>query len=163
MTPSELKWHREVLKRLEELPAFHSGKRSIKLPRPFHKSMRGPRYHATGEVVVSPNHRAFFFWRDGPLRTDSAFFAWLMLKLPNDELYPLIEMHYHPSHKGLHVKLPCETSTDYTSRMLPNAPELNLNLPTDTDPRQESGRLKLIDRFCEICGIQLGRGGDLWE
>jgi hypothetical protein len=164
MTPEELKSHYQATKRLAKFPSFHATKsRQHRLPAPFHKSMKGPRIHASGEIPLSDVHVAFFFWRDGNVFTDAAFFAWLMHKQPNQHLYPLLEYHYHPSHKGLHVKLPCKTSTDYTDRMLPNAPELNVHLPANTDPRKPEGRHILIHRFCEICGIQMGEGFDLWH
>ena len=163
MTPEELAVHRAAPKHLQVAPSFRSTQSAHRLPRPFRKSMRGPRMHTTGEITLSDEHCAFFFWRDGELLTDAAFFAWLMFKGSNQTLYPLLEYHYHPSHKGLHIKLPCNTTTDDTGRMLPNAPELNLNLPPQVDPRQLEGRQILIHRFCEICGIRVGQGNDLWS
>ena len=111
---------------------------------------------------MSDTHRVFFFWRDGELLTDSAFLGWLMCELQDGQLYPLFEFHYHPSHKGVHAKLPCNTQLDYTSRQLPKAPELNLSTKGTTDPRTEEGRLTLIHQFCKACGIQVGQEGGLW-
>lgn len=162
MTPDELVQHKAALKRLVSMPSFHKPKSGPKLPKPFH-AMRGPRLHASGEVKVSEEHSVFFFWRDGDLLTDSQFFAWLMCVQENGQLHPLFEFHYHPSHKGIHAKLPCRTSLDYTARQLPQAPELNLKTHGNLDPRTEKGRLALIHQFCKACGIQIGPAANLWN
>ncbi len=162
MKPSELLAHKNTIKRLQTPPVFSRPQTGPKLPKPFH-TMRGPRIHASGEISVSNSHRAFFFWRDGELLTDCAFLAWLMCSLDNGHLYPLLEFHYHPGHKGVHVKLPCLTQLNYTQRLLPQAPELNLRTAGFIDRRTEEGRLVLIYQFCKACGIQMGRGGDLWS
>lgn len=161
MTPNELIGHKTASKRLKVLPVFSKAK-SVKLPRPFDK-MRSPRLYASGELPVSDTHRVFMFWRDGELRTDSAFFAWLMCELQDGRLSPLLEFHYHPSHKGAHIKTPCKTALDYTNRQLPQAPELNVKLAADIDPRTDAGRSVLIARFCEACGIALGQENGLWN
>ena len=162
MTPQDLANHKAALKRLVSAPAFFKAKVGPKLPKPFH-AMRGPRLYASGGVDVSDSHCVFFFWRDGELLTDRAFFAWLMCRLASGQLYPLLELHYHPSHKGLHAKLPCNTPHDYTGRQLPQAPELQLNTQRVYDPANPEDRLALIHQFCEACGIQTGHGGDLWN
>ena len=71
MTPKELAIHKAAPKRLSESPSFKSVKRG-KFPKPLHK-MGGPRMQATDLVEVSETHRVVFMWRDGELRTDSAF------------------------------------------------------------------------------------------
>ena len=162
MSPAELAQHKAAPKRLATVPTFHKPKSGPKLPKPFH-TMRSPRLHASGPLTVSDSHRVFFFWRDGELLTDSAFLAWLMCELQGGQLYPLFEFHYHPSHKGVHAKLPCNTQSDYTSRQLPGAPELNLTTKGTLDPRTEEGRLALIHQFCKACGIQVGQEGGLWN
>lgn len=162
MTPQDLADHKAAPKRLASAPTFHKAKVGPKLPKPFH-TMRGPRLYATGELEVSDSHCVFFFWRDGELLTDRAFFAWLMCKLAGGQLYPLFELHYHPSHKGLHAKLPCNTTIDYTARQLPQAPELQLKTQRAYDPANPEDRLVLINQFCQACGIQTGQGGDLWN
>lgn len=161
MTPSELTGHKLAPKRLAAVPVFSRAK-SVKLPKPFDK-MRSPRLYASGELTVSDTHKVFLFWRDGELRTDSAFFAWLMCELQGGQLSPLLEFHYHPSHKGAHIKTPCKTALDYTNRQLPQAPELSLKMSADTDPRTADGRLVLIGRFCQACGIELGQENGLWN
>lgn len=162
MTPAELAQHKLAPKRLAGRPVFHKTKSGSKLPKPFDK-MRGPKLYATGALAVSDTHQAFFFWRDGDLLSDSKFFGWLMCVLKNGALYPLFEFHYHPSHKGVHAKLPCNTALDYTERQLPQAPELALKTSGELDPRTEEGRLKLIHQFCAACGIQQGEEGGLWN
>lgn len=161
MTPKELADHKAVPKRLAGLPQFKSIKRG-KLPKPLHK-LGGPRLQATDLIAVSGSHSVVFIWRDGELLTDSAFFAYLFCTLGDGSLYPLFEMHFHPSHKGLHAKLPCKTELDFTSRLLPGAPELALSGRDDLDPRSDGDRSSLIDRFCAACGIAMGKEGGLWN
>ena len=67
-----------------------------------------------------------FVWRDGELKTDSAFLVWLFCKLDEEPLYSLFEMHFHPSHKGLHAKLPCKPDVNDGGRQLVKAPRLTL-------------------------------------
>lgn len=86
-----------------------------------------------------------------------------MHTLPDGQLFPLFEFHYHPSHKGVHAKLPCKTELNYAGRQLPGAPELNLKSSGSLDPRSEADRMALVHRFCQACGIELGEGGGLWN
>ena len=59
--------------------------------------------------------------------------AWLFCELDEEPLYPLFEVHFQPSHKGLHAKLPCKTDINDGGRQLVKAPELalrsNVELP----------------------------------
>lgn len=159
MNPKELANHKTASKRLDSAVVFKALKRG-KLPKPLHK-LGGARIQSTDLLKVSDTHQVVFIWRDGELLTDSAFFGYLFCVLDTNELSPLLEMHFHPSHKGLHVKLPCKTQFDYTSRMLPGAPELALTTRHGIDPRQENDRFVLIDRFCKCCGIAMGLEGGL--
>ena len=161
MTPKELANHKAVPKRLAGLPLFKTIKRG-KFPKPLHK-MGGLRIQATDLINVSDAHCIVFIWRDGELRTDSAFFAYLFCVLGDGGLYPLFEMHFHPSHKGLHGKVPCNTASDFTSRMLPGAPELALSSRDGLDPRVQGDRNNLIERFCLACGVAMGTEGGLWN
>ena len=161
MTPKELANHKAVPKRLAGLPLFKTVKRG-KFPKPLNK-MGGSRIQATELIDVSDSHRIVFLWRDGELRTDSAFFAYLFCVLGDGRLYPLFEMHFHPSHKGLHGKLPCNTDSDFAARMLPGAPELAPSSRNDLDPREPVDRNNLIERFCSACGIAMGTEGGLWN
>ncbi len=161
MLPKELAAHKLAPKRLVGIPAFRAMKKG-KLPKPLHK-MGGPRLHATDLTAVSDTHRAVFIWRDGELLTDSAFFGYLFQVLADDELSPLVEFHLHPSHKGLHIKVPCDTLYDYRQRLLPGAPELALSGISDLDPRREDDRTKLIVRFCKALGITVGPEDALWS
>ena len=161
MNPKELAAHKSAPKRMATLPSFKAMKRG-KLPKPLHK-MGGPRLQGTEVVEVSDTHRAIFMWRDGEQRTDRAFYAYLFCVLETGELHPLFEMHFHPSHKGLHAKLPCKTQYDYASRFLPGAPELGIKSPPDLDPNNELHRNQLIDIFCSSCGIKIGSEGGLWN
>ena len=153
MTPRDLRDHKKTLKTLSVIPVFKPVKRK-KLEKPFDR-MGGPRVHSTGLLNVSDSHVAIFFWKDGTLLTDTAFIAYLMCRLGNGKMSPVFEFHWHPSHKGFHCKTPCKTEFDYTDRMLPGAPELNLRTNTKLDPREDVGRLQLIHVFCKACGITI--------
>lgn len=59
--------------------------------------------------------------------------------------------------------MPCNSQSDYTSRQLPGAPELNLATKGTLDPLTEVGRLALIHQFCKACGIDIGLEGGLWN
>ncbi len=162
MSPKELANHKSTPKRLASLPTFKQMKRG-KLPKPLHK-IGGARIQATDLLDVSDTHRAFFAWRDGEIRTDRAFYAYLFCELGDGALYPLFILHLHPSHKDIHAKLPCDAEIDYTSRELPGAPELSLKTSrSNLDPRQANDRNHLIECFCTACGITMGTEGGLWN
>jgi hypothetical protein len=161
VTPRELARHKSAIKRLIDIPTFKQMKRG-KWPKPFHR-MGNVRLFATEPIAVSETHVAVFIWRDGAVLSDTAFFAHLFCRLSNNALYPLFEFHWHPSHKGIHAKLPCQTESDYTNRQLPGAPELALNTDRQFDPRAEADRLRLIAEFCDACGIVLGDAYTLWN
>jgi hypothetical protein len=161
MNPKELAQHKAVSKELQCAPTFKPMKRG-KLPKPLHK-MGGARLMATDLLPISNKHRAIFLWRNGETLQDTLFMAWMFCVLENEDLYPIFEMHFHPSHKGVHCKTPCNTSVDYTNRQLPSAPELRLQTDVSLDPRQEISRHKLILQFCKSCGIQVCNGEDSWN
>jgi hypothetical protein len=162
MTPQELAKHKQAPKRLAALPAFKAMTKSAKKPKPFHK-MGGARYQWTEVQAVSDIHRIVFIWRNGELRTDASFFAYLFYIPQSGELYPLTEFHFHPSHKGGHIKVPCETEYDYIERFLPGAPELQISGVDALDPRLDEHRSILIDRFCRAVGIKTGKDDGLWN
>ncbi|MYM34894.1 hypothetical protein GTP38_11140 [Duganella sp. FT94W] len=161
MLPKELKSQKLQEKRLAQIPAFKPMKKG-KLPKPFNK-MGGPRLSCTGLVNVSLSHQVIFVWKDGEIFSDRAFFGWLMKKVGSTDLYPLLEMHWHPSHKGLHIKTPCNTDFDYSNRQLPSAPELDIRAAKAYDPQLEDDRLRLVERFCQVAGIELGAPEGLWS
>jgi len=154
-----LKLQKKQPKRLPAKPVFKAMKKG-KFPRPFSK-MGGPRLSATDLIDVSPSHQVIFLWKDGQILTDRSFYGWLLKKVGTANLYPLLEMHWHPSHKGLHIKTPCDASNDYTDRQLPGAKELDIRTVKMYDPQVESDRAVLIGKFCEIAGIDLGPEGVL--
>lgn len=160
MSPKDLAQHKASAKQLVGMPVFKQLKRG-KLPKPLHK-MGAPRLMSTNLLSVSTTHQAVFMWRDGETRQDSAFFAWMFYVLEDQSLYPLFELHFHPSHKGVHCKFPCKTTNDYTNRLLPSAPELKLTTIEALDPRVEVHRQKLILQFCDACGITLVSEEDSW-
>lgn len=160
MTPKELALHKAAYKQLQCVPVYKPLKRN-KLPKPLHK-MGSLRIQATDLLAVSDTHRVVMMWRDGETRQDSAFLAWMFCILESQDLYPLFEFHFHPSHKGVHCKLPCKTQSDYTSRQLPGAPELGLVTLEGLDPRIDIDRQKLTLQFCKACGITLVSEKDTW-
>lgn len=155
MNPHALRSHKKMSKRLNGPLTFKPMKRN-KLPKPF-KTMGGARLFTTELVDVSDKHQVIFVWRDGELLTDRAFFAWLMMKVHDGKLFPLAELHWHPSHKGIHIKTPCRAEVDYTSRQLPGAIELDIHTASMYDPQSETDRDVLIGMFCRIAGVTLGR------
>jgi hypothetical protein len=153
MTPRDLKAHKETPKRLESKPVFKPQARK-KLPKPLHR-VGGPRIESTGLLNVSADHVMCAFWKDGQILTDRAFYAYLFCRLSDGALGPLFEFHWHPSHKGFHCKTPCNTTGDYTNRVLAGAPELALKTNHRLDPKNDDDRMKLVMIFCEWCGVSL--------
>jgi len=151
MTPAELKHHKLAVKALTSIPSFTQLKKG-KLPRPLHK-IGGSRFHTSGMIDISDQYVTTFLYRDGSLLTDTAFFGYLFLRA-TVSLYPLFEFHWHPSHKLIHAKLPCNAKYNYTDRTLPGAEELNLSKKLTLDPRNERDRLELIRIFCRATGIE---------
>lgn len=123
------------------------------LPRPFDK-LGGPRLQHSGLIDVSETLAVLFLVRDGESPERRAFYGYLVQRTL-DGLLPLVILHYHPSHKGVHILVNCDTSQDYTSRQLPGAPELTLRTPDSIDPGTQAGRLRLINLFCERCGVRI--------
>ncbi len=160
MSPRELARHKNSQKQLLGVPDFKRLTRG-KLPKPFHK-MGSPRLFATNLIKVSDTHCAVFMWRDGETRQDAAFMAWLFCVNGNDSLYPLFELHFHPSHKGVHCKTPCRSELNYINRQLPGAWELNLRTAHGLDPRSDTHRKQLILQFCHACGISVTQEEDPW-
>ncbi|WP_244826568.1 MULTISPECIES: hypothetical protein [unclassified Caballeronia] len=158
MLPQDLAAHKQVRKTLTGSPKFKQMVKN-KWPKPFNRMAR-PRVHATELIRVSDDHFVLFVWRDGEQLEDRAFYAHLLCSLPKGDLYPLLEFHYHPSHKGLHCKVPCRTTSDYRNRLLPGAPELNLKSSKRFDPRAENDRGALIVLFCKATGITISNEQD---
>ena len=160
MSPRELALHKAAPKQLMGTPDFKRLTRG-KLPKPFHK-MGSPRLLSTSLIEVSAEHRAVFMWRDGETRQDAAFMAWLFFAKGEQVLHPLFELHFHPSHKGVHCKTPCRSDMNYGNRQLPGAWELNLTTNEGLDPRSDTHRKQLILQFCEACGITVTQEEDPW-
>ena len=161
LEPNDLAAHREMRKTLSGALPFKPMNKT-RWPKPFNRMAR-PRVHATELTRVSDDHSVLFMWRDGDELEDRSFYGHLVCVLPRGDLYPLLEFHYHPSHKGLHCKMPCQTASDYRNRLLPGAPELNLKTSRRFDPRMSEDRAALIVLFCETAGIsisneQIGQG-----
>ena len=153
MLKRDLRSHKDALKELPEVPIFKPQARD-KLPRPL-KGLGGPRIQSTGILKVSADHVACMYWRDGPIFTDRSFYGFLFCVLKNGDLSPILEFHWHPSHKGFHCKTPCNTTLSYTNRFLLGAPELNLKTNARLDPKSSNDRLTLVIAFCDSCGISL--------
>ncbi len=158
MEPKDLRNHKSAGKILSVQPTFKPLKKG-RLPKPFHR-MGGGRIHSTDLIELSGTHSVVFIWRDGAILTDTAFYGYLLCRLQGGSIYPLFEFHWHPSHKGFHAKLPCKTDIDYTNRMLPGAPEINMSTRSNLDPRRDDDRRALIDVFCKACGISISNPSD---
>lgn len=144
----EIKRQTKTLRRLDFKPL-----RKGKLPRPFDRQ-GGARLSSTGLIEVAPGLSVLFMVRDGASVERRAFYGYLM-QHSSGGLVPLAIMHYHPSHKGVHLLTNCGTDRDYTERLLPGAPELALRTPDGLDPASERGRLQLVNDFCLRCGIRI--------
>lgn len=165
MHPKELAAHKCAPKLLAAAPRFRKLARNA-LPKPFNRIGRQGS-QSTDLLAVSDDHRVLFMWHDGPERTDRSFYAYLLSVSRNGDLYPLFEFHYHPAHKGLHCKVPCQTGANYRNRLLPGAPELNLKPAREFDPASEHDRAALIKVFCNAVGIETmfedDRQAKLWN
>lgn len=150
--------HKATSKVLTAMPDFLPLKKG-KLPKPFHK-MGGLRCQSSGMIKLSDDHSALFIWRNGETLADASFFGYLTCNLAQGALCIILEFHWHPSHKGIHCKIPCRTDLDYTDRFLVRAPELALSGSTSLDPRVDLDRQKLIVLFCEACGVTLDPDAD---
>jgi hypothetical protein len=158
MTPRELAAHKSAYKKLTVMPSFRPMKKG-RLPKPFHK-IGSARLKASSLLRVSSDHQVFFCWRTGETIADASFYGYLLCDLPNDTLGVVFEFHWHPSHNGIHCKLPCRTPLDYTNRLLVGAPELALSGSTRLDPREDADRQELILLFCKACGFRLVANDD---
>jgi hypothetical protein len=149
--------HKNAEKRLESSPSFRPARRG-RLPKPLDK-IGGGRVFASDLLPAGNAYHICFAWRDGELVTDTAFLAWLFIGKPG-ELSPIAVLHYHPSHKPVHLQTPCRDERDFTNRQLPGTTEFNISNER-FDPRKEMDRNRLIAVFCERCGISLGKPGGL--
>lgn len=152
MDPRDLLQHKLAFKTLAGQPEFKNIKRG-KLPRPLHK-LGGPRVHCTPVITLSDTHRAVMLWRDGDTLQDTAFYGYLFCCLQNGDLSPLFELHWHPSHKGLHCKTPCRSELNHTGRLLPGAQEFSISGEA-FDPRNPNDLSALVLLFCDRCGITI--------
>lgn len=124
--------------------------------------MGGDRITSTGLVDVAADYSLFFLVKDGSTLQDTHFYGYLMHKLKGGGMSPLFEFHWHPSHKGFHCKTPCRTTSDYTDRTLPNAPELKMKTKI-LDPRKSQDRQGLVAVVCEACGVTLRSTDDFGQ
>lgn len=127
--------------------------RRRQLPKPL-QQLGGPRLSHSGLLEVADDLCVLFLVRSGETRVRRAFFGYLFQQTQRG-LLPLLILHYHPSHKDVHVLVNCKTTRDYTERQLPGAPELALHAPTALDPENQQDRNQLISLFCERCGIRI--------
>lgn len=156
MTPKELAAHKSSFKTMNKYPTFKPlTKKNNGFPKPLDALGRRKGAQASGLIKVSGTHSIFFLFRDGEILTDRAFYGYLFCHLQNNDLSTIFEFHWHPSHKGLHCKLPCRTSLSYVGRLLVNAPELSINMSQPHNPAEETGRQALIRLFCKACGVTI--------
>lgn len=153
MNRSDLLNHRREPKKLYGRPEFIPVKKA-KLPGALGR-IRSKRVEATKMTAVSAEHSIAFWWKNGDILSDTAFYALFVKNLPGNRFFPLFEFHWHPSHKGFHCKTPCGSPLDYTDRMLPGAVEVDLKTDPMCDPRKPSDRDKLVCLVCRACGIMV--------
>ena len=123
-------------------------------PRPFDK-LSGSKLRVSGLIDVGDDRlKVMFLWKDGDILERRSFYGYLMTDI-DGVLVPLAIMHYHPSHKGLHMLTNCEVDRDFSGRLLPGARELAMSTPTGIDPSIDSDRNRLVNIFCERCGIRI--------
>lgn len=127
------------------------------LPKPLDK-IGGPRISATKVIQVSRDLCIVFLARTGETLDRRAFYGYLFQETHRG-LLPLAILHYHPSHKGLHMLLNCEMNRDYTQRQLPGAPELAIKTPAGLDPTNARDQVHLVNIFCDRVGIRMGPDG----
>lgn len=154
MLPSELKNHKLSEKRLDCTEIAFSPLKKGSLPGQF-KRMGRPGTFSSGFIQVSDTHKVLFVWRNGEIKTDSSFYGYFVHNPSPVERRILFELHWHPSHKGIHCVTPCNTALDLNNRMLVAQPDINLKGNLDWDPRSKDDRQKLIHLFCNACGISI--------
>lgn len=155
MNPRQLREFKELNKELKEFPKFFAGTHGKDYPKPM-KQLR--KYDMVSDILeVANNHIVVFAYRRKPLSIDCKFYAYWGLKNSDGKLIPIMIMHYHPDHKGIHVKLPCKTdpNIDFTSRELPGAPELNIYGKESPDIRTDEGVKQLVNLFCSASGTSI--------
>lgn len=128
------------------------------LPRPL-KELGGPRLAPSKLLEVAAGLKVTFVVRSGDVLERRAFFAYLFEE-HNDGLVPMAILHYHPSHKGVHLIVNCETGRDYTGRQSPGAPEFALTTDRVLDPEDPNDRSELILVFCKRCNISIGNAAE---
>jgi|SRR5882724_8003805 len=121
------------------------------LPDPW-KKFGGPRLASTGLIEVGNEMCVLFVTRNGETRDRRAFYGYLYRKVSTG-LEPVFIMHYHPSHKGIHILANCESPIDYVHRQLPGAIELHLKGTKQLDPIGD--QFQLVNIFCERFGIKI--------
>lgn len=124
------------------------------LPKPL-KELGGPRLTASRLLDVGSGMKVVFIVRSGDALERRAFLGYLF-EGHEGALVPLAILHYHPSHKGIHMLVNCETDRDFTGRQLPGAPELALKTARALDPMDPNDRNELVLVFCKRCNIAIG-------
>jgi hypothetical protein len=81
------------------------------------KELGGARLTASRLLDVGAGMKAIFIVRSGDVLERRAFFGYL-LEEHEGALMPLAILHYHPSHKGVHMLVNCETGRDFTGRQV---------------------------------------------
>jgi hypothetical protein len=153
--------HRKELQRLKSLPKrlglfqFKPLKKGS-LPDPW-KKIGGPRLTSTGLIDVGNDMRVLFISRSGETRDRRAFYGYLYRQVAAG-LEPVFIMHYHPSHKGIHMQANCESQLDYVHRQLPGAIELQMKGKPQLDPIDD--QLQLVSIFCARFGVKIQPSGD---
>lgn len=152
---------RRELRNIKRLPkaigkfAFKKLKKGD-LPEPW-KKMGGPRLKTTGLLSADNEHVAVFITRDGETQDRKLFMGFLSRRVAAG-YEPVYILHYHPSHKGVHAQINCESELNYVNRQLPGAKEFALKSPDNLDPVDDA--LQLVGLFCDRFGIQIKPQGE---
>lgn len=145
--------YKRMVKAIPEKIIFRKGKISKSYPRPLNAFKNS--YWVSDVLDVATNQVVCFAYKQSSSLVDSKFYAYWGLRNSKNELIPLMNFHYHPSHKGIHARFACKTTELFTSRYLVVAPELNLHKKHQPDIRTQEGINELICLFCKSAGIEL--------
>ena len=152
MNPRQLAEFKNMKKTMEPNPSFHQGTHSKSYPKPLNRFKSSSM--VSDLIYVADKQVVLFAYKQSELLIDCKFYAYWGT-LIDGKFTPIMIVHYHPSHKGMHAKVPCKTDRDYTSRELPGAPELQIHKDKLPDMRTERGINELITLFCKSAGIMI--------
>ena len=153
MEPQELSRLKKSQKIIRSAPIFQKGKCSKHYPKPLNAFSNT--FLVSELIPVANDQFVVFAYRRNNEIEDCKFYGYWGTMHSENLFSPIMELHYHPSHKGIHIRVPCRTNKDYTGRSLVQAPELNIVPNQAPDIRTDQGIRQLICIFCKTAGIEL--------